>query len=121
LDNNQFAELALSECSKFALIDRTKCFDNLVLRLPGADASQNRHNWLSKTRLSLLEEVKPFKNLYYVNRTDMDIATLAGIEAAEAILSGDRTDFDRHIDPTQIGIQSERKVFEFKNPASQEA
>jgi protoporphyrinogen oxidase len=118
-DNKQLAELALSECARFNLASAAKCFDHLVLRLPGADASQNRHNWLSKIRLGLLQELKPFKNLYYVNRTDLDIATLAGIESAEAIQSGDRAEFDRHIDPTQIGIRSESKAFEFKNPAGQ--
>jgi protoporphyrinogen oxidase len=117
-DNKEFTELALSECEKFRLATRSKCFDNLVLRLPGADASQNRHNWLSKIRLGLMNEILPFKNLFYVNRTDLDIATLAGIEAAEAILSGDRTTFDRHIDPREIGIRSEKKPFEFKNPAA---
>ena len=60
-------------------------------------------------RLGLLEEIKPFRNLYHVARTDLDIATLAGIEAAEAILSADRTTFDRHFDPTEIGIRSESK------------
>jgi protoporphyrinogen oxidase len=117
--DKQIADLAISECSKFGLLDPSKCFDQLVIRLPGADASQNRHNWLSKIRLGLLEEVKSFKNLYYVNRTDLDIATLAGIDSAEAIISGNRSTFDLHIDPRQIGIRSERKAFEFKNPASQ--
>ena len=51
-----------------------------------------------------------------MSRTDLDIATLAGIEASEAILTGDRLAFDRNIDPTQIGIRSERKAFEFKLP-----
>ncbi len=114
----QFVDLTLAECSRFGLLDRAKCFDQMVIRLPGADASQNRHNWLSKIRLGLLEELKQFQNLYYVNRTDLDIATLAGIESAEAIQSGDRSTFDRHIDPTQIGIRSEKKAFEFKNPAA---
>jgi hypothetical protein len=56
--------------------------------------------------------------MYYVSRTDLDIATLAGIDSAEAISSGDRTTFDRHIDPTQIGVRSEPKAFEFKIPVS---
>jgi hypothetical protein len=121
MGDKPFVDLTLQECSKYGLLDAAKCFDNLVLRLPGADASQNRHNWLSKIRLGLLEELKPYRNLYYVNRTDLDIATLAGIESAEAIMAGDRTIFDRHIDPTQIGIRSEPKAFEFKIPAGQEA
>jgi hypothetical protein len=114
--DEEFASLALSECSNYGLAHSSKSLGSLILRFPGADASQNRHNWLSKIRLGLLEDLKAFKNLYYINRTDLDIATLAGIESAEAILSGSRGDFDRHVDPTQIGIRSERKAFEFKNP-----
>ncbi len=118
-DDPALVELALSDCARFGLVDRSKCFDQLVLRLPGADASQNRHNWMSSMRKGLLDELGRFKNLYYVNRTDLDIATLAGMESAEAILSGDRVTFDRHLDPTQLDIRSAKKAFEFKNPAEQ--
>lgn len=118
-DDAALAELALAECDRYRLVDRTRCFDRLVLRLPGADASQNRHNWMSNLRQGLLGELKPFKNLYYANRTDLDIATLAGIESAEAILSGDRTTFDRHVDPRELDIRSSKKAFEFKNPVEQ--
>jgi len=119
LDNKAFAQLALQECRKYGLANPEKCFDELVIRLPGADASQNRHNWMSNMRQGLLEELAQFKNLYYVSRTDLDIATLAGIESAEAILSGDRAAFDRHIDPNELDIQSTKKTFEFRNPAEQ--
>lgn len=116
LSDQQLGEMALNDCDREGLIDRTRCFETFVLRFPGADASQNRHNWLSQNRQQLLEEMRQFQNFYSVNRTDLDIATLAGIEAAEAILSGDRTAFDRHIDPTQLGIRSESKPLEFRNP-----
>ena len=56
-----------------------------------------------------------------MGRTDLDIATLAGIESAEAILSGDRATFDQHFDPIKIGIRSEGKAFEFKLPTLGEA
>lgn len=115
-DDNQFARMALDDCVKSNLVDRGKCFDTLVMRFPGADASQNRHNWLDQERQRLLAELGQFKNLYSVNRTDLDIATLAGIESAEAILSGDRKLFDLHFDPRELGIRSESKPFEFRNP-----
>lgn len=120
LDDKQFAGLALEDCSKSNLLDRGKCFDSLVLRLPGADASQNRHNWLNRHRQRLHAELRQFENLYAVNRTDLDISTLAGMEAAEAVLSGDRTQFDLHVDLTQLGIRSEPKPFEFRNPTGVE-
>ena len=53
---------------------------------------------MSKSRLKLLAELEEFQNLYYVNRTETDIATLAGMEAAE------------------LGIRSEYKAFEFQIP-----
>lgn len=115
--DQQFAEEAMKECTQSRLIDRSKCFEQLVIRLPGADASQNRDNWMNKIRLGFLADLKPFKNLYYVNRTETDIATLAGLEAGEAIISGSRADFDRRIDPAELGIRSESKAFEFKAPA----
>ena len=51
-------------------------------------------------RMGLLDAVKPFNNLYHIARTDLDIATLAGIVSAEAIISGDRAEFDLHFDPS---------------------
>ena len=103
-------------CVSADLMERDSLVEDLVLKFPGADASQNRHNWITSMRLGLLNEIALFKNLYHVARTDLDIATLAGIEAAEAIRSGDRREFDRHIDPTQLPIRSDPKAFEFKLP-----
>ena len=60
---------------------------------------------MSPGTMKLLSELEQFRNLYYVNRTETDIATLAGLEAAEAILSGDRSHFDRRVDPAGIGNQ----------------
>jgi protoporphyrinogen oxidase len=120
LNDTQMAEHAVEEFARAGLIDRDKCFDTMVLRFPGADASQNRHNWFSKERQELFAELRQFQNLYSVNRTDLDIAMLAGIESAEAILSGDRRQFDLHLSPTELGIRSESKPFEFRNPAGVE-
>ena len=118
LEDKEIAQIAVTDCSVSGLIDPAKCFHQLVLRFPGADASQNRDNWMSPSRVKLLAELEQFRNLYYVNRTETDIATLAGMEAAEAILSRDRTHFDRRIDPAEIGIRSEAKAFEFQLPVS---
>jgi protoporphyrinogen oxidase len=118
LEDKDIAQMAVEDCAASGLIDPAKCFHRLILRFPGADASQNRDNWMSPSRLKLLAELEQVKNLYYVNRTETDIATLAGMEAAEAILSGDRTHFDRRIDPAELGIRSESKAFEFQLPIS---
>lgn len=116
LNNAQMIELCLQECAQAELINRSKCFDSLVLKFPGADASQNRHNWFSKERQKVFAELRQFENLYSINRTDLDIATLAGIEGAEAILSGNRDKFDLHFSPDELDIRSESKPFEFRNP-----
>lgn len=103
-------------CVRSGLMARDTFVEDKMLTLPGADASQNRHNWMTGLRLGLLDAIAPFGNLYAAGRTDLDIATLAGLESAEAILSGDRSAFDQHFDPTAIGIRSEKKAFEFKLP-----
>lgn len=113
MKNEEIAEVALAYLDEMKLVNRTKCFDQLVLRLPGADASQNRDNWMSKERVQLMAEFDQFKNLFFVNRTETDLATLAGIEAAEAILSGSRAEFDQHVDPAALLIRSESKAFAF--------
>jgi hypothetical protein len=118
MDDTSTAKLALDDCARSGLLDPAKCFDHLVLRLPGADATQNRDNWMSPSRLKLQAELEQFKNLYYVNRTETDIATLAGLEAAEAILSDDRSHFDKRVNPAELGIRSESKAFEFQLPVS---
>ena len=84
MDDQSIAKLTLDDCARSGLLDPAKCFDHLVLRLPGADASQNRDNWMSPSRLKLLAELEQFKNLYYVNRTETDIATLAGLGSSRS-------------------------------------
>jgi protoporphyrinogen oxidase len=116
LDPKELTQQTIDFCAACGLIERDSFVEKLVLKFPGADASQNRHNWITSMRLGLLDEIKLYRNLYHAARTDLDIATLAGLEAAEAILGGDRTTFDLHFDPTQIGIRSEPKAFEFKLP-----
>ena len=54
---------------------------------------------MSPSRLKLLAELEQFKNLYYVNRTETDIATLAGLEAAEAIKHHQTSNLEAHRHP----------------------
>jgi len=116
LDPTKLVADTVDFCTQSGLFDRDAFVEERILKLPGADASQNRHNWLSSMRLGLHDAIAPYKNLFYAARTDLDIATLAGLESAAAILSGDRSAFDAHFDPAKIGIRSEKKAFEFKLP-----
>lgn len=118
LDPKELLRQTIDYCVSSGLMVREAFEEEKILTLPGADASQNRHNWITGMRLGLHNEIKAYKNLYHVARTDLDISTLAGIESAEAILSGDRSTFDLHFDPEQLGIRSERKPFEFKIPSA---
>ncbi len=118
LSDEELARQTFDYCVGAGLMDADSFSDRLILKFPGADSSQNRHNWMTSMRLGLLDAVEPFKNVYHIARTDLDIATLAGIESAEAILAGDRSTFDQHFDPTTIGIRSEGKSFEFKVPVA---
>ncbi|MGH8068325.1 MAG: NAD(P)-binding protein [Candidatus Entotheonellia bacterium] len=98
--NNELQQLATEECVRSRLVDPAKISDCLVLKLPGGDAAVHPRDWLSQTRSHLLAELNQFYNLYYVNRAGTDLATYAGLEAATAILSGDRSRFDQQADPT---------------------
>src|SRR5262249_13101890 len=44
LEPERLLQDTLKDCARFNLADPAKCFDHLVLKLPGADASQNRDN-----------------------------------------------------------------------------
>lgn len=121
MSDQELVQKTREDCVRSSLTLDSACTDSLVLRLPGADASQNRDNWMNDRRLKLLAELAPLKNLFCVNRTETDIATLAGIESAEAILSGDRASFDRRVNPAELQIRSEAKAFAFQIPVEQVA
>jgi hypothetical protein len=91
-------DLALEECARSRLIDPARCFDHLVLKLPGADAAVRLQSWQTEARSRLVAELQRFTNLYYVNQPGTDHATYAGLEAAETILSGGRALFDQRTD-----------------------
>jgi hypothetical protein len=94
LQNNELGEIALSECATAGLIAPEKCFDSLVLRLRGADAATSWQDWASDSRRQSMAALKAFPNLYNVNRPGTDKATYAGLEAAAAIVTGNRAIFD---------------------------
>lgn len=99
-DDEALRELALSECAGSGLIDPDACLDSFVLRLPGANAATNWRDWASEPMRALLKVLGELENLYNVNRPGTDKATYAGLEAAEAILAGDRQIFDKEMSLT---------------------
>jgi protoporphyrinogen oxidase len=101
LGDDELRDLALSECAGAGLVDPRRCFDHLVLRLPNGNASTGWREWQTDERRLLLDCFRQFENLYVVNRPGTDRATSAGLEAADAILSGERGHFDDDTDPTE--------------------
>jgi hypothetical protein len=98
LSDDLIQRIALKECSDARLIDPRTCFDVLVLRLPGADAATSWRDWEMDERRRTMERLARFRNLYNVNRPGIDRAAHAGMLAATAILSGDRSGFDTSAD-----------------------
>ena len=72
-----------------------------MTKLRRSNAAASWRDWQSAVKLQLLERIRRFDNLYHVNRPGTDWATFAGMLAAEAILQGSRTEFDRRADPTR--------------------
>jgi protoporphyrinogen oxidase len=107
LSPQELEALAIAECVENGLIDSTRLFDTLVATMRRSNAAASWRDWQSAGKLQLLKGIGRFENLYYVNRPGTDWATFAGMLAAEAILDGSRTAFDRRADPTRrySGVQ----------------
>jgi hypothetical protein len=101
LSPKELETLAISECIENELIDSTKLLDTLVATMRRSNAAASWRDWQSAVKLQLLERIRRFENLYHVNRPGTDWATFAGMMAADAILQGSRTEFDRRADPTR--------------------
>jgi protoporphyrinogen oxidase len=95
------AALAIKECADNKLIDPDKLLDTFVTTMKRTNAAASWRDWQKAFKMKLLEEVSHVENLFHVNRPGMDWATFAGMVAAESILEGCRTGFDRRTDPTR--------------------
>jgi hypothetical protein len=95
MSDEQLRDLGLMECAAAGLIDASTCFDNFVLRLPGANAATSWRDWMGDALRDIRLALGSVSNLYDVNRPGTDKATYAGIEAANAILTGDKSIYER--------------------------
>jgi hypothetical protein len=98
--DDELWRLALHECATVGLLSRDRCADHLVLKLPGADAATQWEIWREEGTMQARGVVARVANLFDVNRPGTDRAFHAGLEAAAAILSGERAEFDRRTDPS---------------------
>ena len=90
LSDQELYQHTIDECARASLIDIEKCVDFLVLRLMNKKAAINWRDWANSRQHHMLNSINRFDNFYYINRPGTDKATYAGLEAAEAILSGNR-------------------------------
>jgi protoporphyrinogen oxidase len=97
--DDELFQLALRECAAAGLFSPDQCTDHLVLRLPGVDAATQWERWREEGPMEARRAVSGLANLLDVNRPGTDRAFHAGLAAGEAIISGDRAEFDRRTDP----------------------
>jgi protoporphyrinogen oxidase len=97
----EITALAIQECVDNNLIDPTKLIDTFVTTMKRTNAAASWRDWQKAFKIQLLKDVSHVANLFHVNRPGMDWATFAGMVAAESILEGCRSEFDRRADPTK--------------------
>jgi hypothetical protein len=93
--------LAIRECVDNGLIDLQKLVDTFVTTMRRTNAAASWRDWQKAFKRQLLQEVSDVANLFHVNRPGMDWAAFAGMVAAEPMLEGCRSEFDRRADPTK--------------------
>jgi protoporphyrinogen oxidase len=101
LSQPEIAALAIRECADNRLIDPGKLIDSYVTAMKRTNAAASWRDWQKAFKMQLLKDVNQLENLFHVNRPGMDWATFAGMVAAESILDGCRSRFDRRADPTK--------------------
>jgi protoporphyrinogen oxidase len=101
LSPSDVAALAIRECADNQLFDPGKLIDTYVTTMQRTNAAASWRDWQRAFKMQLLKDVSQVENLFHVNRPGMDWATFAGMVAAESILEGCRSRFDRRADPTK--------------------
>ena len=88
LDKEALLQLALAEASANGLIDPALIRDSLVLQLPKANASTVIHERKQAWMRDVTAYVGALPRFFETSRPGIDRATLAGIDAAEACVTG---------------------------------
>lgn len=106
--DDEWKRLAHDECARSRLIDPNRPYGSMVVHLHRCNAAASWREAQEAERRTLLDAVRPLRNLYQVNRPGTDWATFAGLMAAEAIATGTRHFFDMRADPTRSYAESDR-------------
>jgi len=100
LSKDALLELALAEAAASGLVDRARVRDHLVLQMPRANATTLFTDWRTPWMQEARGYMRSVEGLYETNRPGMDRASLAGIDAAEACMSG-RAMSERSLDDAE--------------------
>jgi protoporphyrinogen oxidase len=100
MDDEALTERTLKELAGAGLVHPGRLIGSSVRRLQRTNAAASWREQQTERRLSLLRSLARYPTLYHVNRPGSDWATLAGLLAAEAVLTKDRAVFDQRADPT---------------------
>lgn len=107
--DDEIADLVIEDLEKAGLVDSGRVSGRRVMRFPGAYAANDYRSWLEPEVQRLLGELRSHPRLFDTHRAGTDVATFAGLLAGEAIVKGDRQDFDARADPARpLGIESTR-------------
>ncbi len=89
LDKDGLRQLAIRETSANGLIDPGRIEGHLVLQLPKANAATVIHERKQAWMQAVTEHLAELPRFFETSRPGMDRATLAGIDAAEACVTGE--------------------------------
>jgi protoporphyrinogen oxidase len=88
LDKEGLYQLAVKEASANGLIDPAAITDHLVIQLPKVNAATGIHERKQAWLEAASRHIEALPRFFETNRPGMDRATLAGIDAAEACVTG---------------------------------
>ena len=103
LSKEALLELALAEAAANGLVERERVFDSLVLQMPHANASTLFTDWHTSWMRQARAHLHAIEGLYDIHRPGMDRACLAGLDAADACVSG-RAMSERSLEDTDAPL-----------------
>jgi len=77
MGNEEIAAQLISEAEGASLINASDIEDRKIIRIPGAEASNEFQTWQDENVQRLAKELRRYSNLYEANRAGIDIASFA--------------------------------------------
>jgi protoporphyrinogen oxidase len=102
LNDSDLTQRLIDEVAGARLLDRRAIADQLFIRLPGAEASNEFQTFRTPAMIELRENIRKIENLYECNRAGVDISVFAGLKAARAIIDSNRESFDVEAAPEVV-------------------